>query len=382
MKPEQQIDHFFEFLNKKYHDQLLEQINKGELFLNVDFQDLSHEDMELAEDLLEAPEDVLKAGEMAVQKFELPTDIKKFHIRVFNLPEMQKIAVRDIRSKDLGKFIVLDGLIRQKSDVRPKLTSAKFECPACGNIITILQLEKKFKEPTMCPCGRKGKFKLIDKELVDAQGMMLEESPETLVGGEQPKRLNLFLKEDLVSPITDRKTNPGSKLKVTGWVKEIAKDLKTGAKSTGYDLILEVNHLETVEESFYDIDITEEEEKQIKALSKKKDIYEIFIRALAPTVYGYEAVKEALIFQLVGGSRKEMAGGVVTRGDIHVLLVGDPGAGKSQLLKRIGFIAPKGRYVSGKGASGAGLTASVVKDEFLGGWSLEAGALVLANNGI
>jgi len=93
-------------------------------------------------------------------------------------------------------------------------------------------------------------------------------------------------------------------------------------------------------------------------------------------------VKEALVLQLMGGVQKERTDGVVTRGDMHVLLVGDPGAGKSQMLKRINIVAPKGRYVSGKGVSGAGLTASVVKDEFLKGWSLEAGALVLANKGI
>ncbi len=382
MKPSEQIEHFFEFLNTNYKDELLEQVNKGEKFLLIDFGKLSEQDLELAEELLEHPEDVLKAGEIAVDRFELPVKPKHFRIRVFNLPDMQKIAIRDIRSKDIGKFIVIEGLIRQKSDVRPRVVSAKFECPSCGNVITVLQLEKKFKEPSMCTCGRKGKFKLLDKELVDAQGMVLEESPESLEGGEQPKRLNLFLKEDLVSPITDRKTNPGTKVRAIGWVKEVEKILRSGGKSTGFDLVMEVNYLETIEETFYDIKITKEEEEKILELAKRKDIYDLFISALAPTVYGYEAVKEALVYQMVGGTRKEFTGGAVTRGDIHVLLVGDPGAGKSQLLKRISYIAPKGRYVSGKGVSGAGLTATVVKDEFLGGWSLEAGALVLANNGI
>ena len=103
--------------------------------------------------------------------------------------------------------------------------------------------------------------------------------------------------------------------------------------------------------------------------------------SLAPSIYGYDQIKEAIILQLVGGVRKVRDDGVTTRGDMHVLLIGDPGAGKSQLLKRAATIAPKGRYVSGKGASGAGLTAAVVKDEFLKGWALEAGSLVLANRG-
>lgn len=105
------------------------------------------------------------------------------------------------------------------------------------------------------------------------------------------------------------------------------------------------------------------------------------VRSIAPSIYGHEKIKEALVLQMMGGVRKKRDDGLITRGDIHVLLVGDPGAAKSQLLKRITNVAPKARYVTGKGASGTGLTASVVKDEFLQGWSLEAGALVLANKG-
>ncbi len=382
MEPEEQIERFFQFLRTNHYEALLNQIRKGYKHYVVSFSELLKFDSELAEEMLEHPEDVLKAGEMAVAKFDTPEQITKFYIRIKDLPETQKIAIRDIRSKDLGKFLTIEGLVRQKSDVRPRVTSAKFECPACGNVITVLQLDSRFKEPTSCNCGRRGRFKLIDKELVDAQGLVIEETPESLESGEQPKRINVFLKEDLVSPITERRTNPGSKVRINGWVKEVPKILHTGAKSTRFDILLEGNYVESIEESFYEIEINKEEEKKIKELAKSENLFNIFVDSLAPTIYGYEEVKLALLLQLVGGMRKEMSDGVVTRGDIHILLVGDPGAGKSQLLKRIAAIAPKGRYVSGKGVSGAGLTATVVKDEFLGGWSLEAGALVLANNGL
>ena len=116
--------------------------------------------------------------------------------------------------------------------------------------------------------------------------------------------------------------------------------------------------------------------------SKDPKIMEKMISSIAPSIYGHEKIKEAIVLQLLGGIHKKRTDGIQTRGDIHILLIGDPGSGKSQLLKRVQIIAPKGRYVSGKGASGAGLTATVVRDEFLKGWSLEAGALVLANNGI
>ncbi|MEK6841139.1 MAG: minichromosome maintenance protein MCM, partial [Nanoarchaeota archaeon] len=106
------------------------------------------------------------------------------------------------------------------------------------------------------------------------------------------------------------------------------------------------------------------------------------VKSMAASIYGHEKIKEAFVLQLMGGVKKLKEDGTTTRGDIHILLVGDPGSGKSQMLTFISKIAPKGRLVSGKGSTGAGLTATVVKDEFLRGWALEAGALVLANGGI
>ena len=303
-------------------------------------------------------------------------------IRFKNLPESQKILIRNIRSKHIGKFLLIEGAIRQKSDVRPQVTSAKFECPSCGNIINVLQLDSSFKEPSRCGCGRKGKFRLSSKELVDAQGLVLEEVPENLEGGAQPKRINILLKDDLVSPMSERRTNPGSKVKISGFVKEVPIILRTGVKSIRFDLMVEANFVESIEEDFYELTITPEEEEKIKELSRDRNVYEKLTKSLAPSIYGHEKVKEALVLQLVGGVHKVRKDGAITRGDMHVLLVGDPGAGKSQLLKRITLVAPKARYVSGKGISAAGLTATVVRDEFLKGWSLEAGAMVLCSNGV
>jgi replicative DNA helicase Mcm len=217
--------------------------------------------------------------------------------------------------------------------------------------------------------------------MVDSQRIVLEEAPENLDGGEQPKRLAIFLRHDLVSPISDKKTNPGSKISVTGIVKELIIE-QHGIKSTRSDLFLDTNYVEPIQEDFYDIEISQEEEQKILELSKDKRIFEKLRDSLAPSIYGLEKVKEALLLQMFGGVQKKREKGDVTRGDMHILLVGDPGSGKSQLLKRISVVAPKSRYVSGKGASGAGLTAAVVKDEFLKGWALEAGALVLTNKGI
>ncbi len=379
----EQIERFKEFFEEVDKKNLLETVSAGKLSVAVDFARLSSFDPKIAVDLLDYPEEVIKAAELSIREIELPSsgEAKNYRVRVYNLPASQTLMIRDIRSSHIGKLLVLEGIVRRKSDVRPQVVNTRFECPNCGNIISVLQLEATFKEPHRCGCGRKGNFRLLEKELVDAQSMVLEESPEMLEGGDQPKRIGVFLKEDLVSPISEKKTNPGNRVKLIGVLKDVPV-VKHGTRSTSFDLHIDTNFLETIEEDFYDLKISKEDEEAIIALSKDKLVYDKLIASIAPSIYGYEKVKESLLLQLMGGVQKKRSDGIISRGDMHILLVGDPGSGKSQLLKRISVIAPKGRYVSGGGVSGAGITAAVVKDEILGGWSLEAGALVLANNGI
>lgn len=382
MDATEQVAKFSEFFESLYYRELLDTVAKGNKHLIVPFPELAKYHIGLAEDLLEDPDNTLQAAKHTIEQMDLGGETKGFEVRFSDLPKTSYMRVRNIRSKHIGIFIEMEGIVRQKSDVRPQVTSARFECPACGNIIPVLQLDQKFKEPHMCACGRKGQFRLIHKEMVDAQKIVLEEAPEDMDGGEQPKRLNIFLQNDLVSPISDKKTNPGSKIRLTGVIKEIPITLATGGKSTRFDLICECNHVEPVQEEFTNIVFTEEEVEQIKTIAKRADTFELITRSLAPTIYGHDKVKEALLLQLFAGVQKTNDDGVSRRGDIHILLIGDPGAGKSQLVKRMSIVAPKSRFVSGKGASGAGLTASVVKDEFLKGWALEAGTLVLANKGM
>ncbi|MEK6955492.1 MAG: hypothetical protein AABW52_02440, partial [Nanoarchaeota archaeon] len=328
------------------------------------------------------PEDTIRAAELSLEQFDLPKHNVLSRIRFRNLPKSQLIKISNVRSEHLGRFLVIEGIVRQASDVRPQVTNAKFECAGCGNSISILQIDTKFKEPSRCTCGWRGKFRLLNKDLIDVQHLKIEESPESLEGGEQPKRLSVFLKEDLVEPKMERKTSPGSKINIYGLVKEVPIQLKTGAQSTRYDLMLEANHIEAIQEDFSDILLTNEDEQKILEMGKDPMVFEKFTKAIAPSIYGHEKIKQALVLQIMGGVRKKKPDGTTTRGDIHVLLVGDPGSGKSQLLQFMSKAAPKARFVSGKGASGAGLTASVVKDDIMKGWSLEAGALVLANKGI
>ena len=255
----QLIDQCKDFLEKNYYAELLERVRKGDQFLSIDFQVLSSYDPSISDTLLDHPEEVLKALELAVKEFDLPKELTRFTIRVRNLPQSAYIMIRNVRAQHLGKFILTEGVVRQKSDVRPQVTTAKFECPSCGNTLSVLQLDTHFKEPTRCSCGRKGKFRLISKELVDFQGIVLEEVPEQLEGGEQAKRMNVLLRNDLVSPMTEKRTNPGSRLKITGQIKEVPIILRTGGQSTKFDLLIEANNVEPIEEDFMDLIITPEE---------------------------------------------------------------------------------------------------------------------------
>ncbi len=371
-----------DFLEKNYYAQLLDRVRKGERSLTVELPNLAVFDPELADYLLDSPEEFLKGAEIAVEQMSLGTQVKNFILRLSKLPPSSTILIRNIRSIHLNKFLAFDGVVRNKSEVRPQIVSAKFECPSCGNNLPVLQVDNKFQEPSRCSCGRKGKFKLVSKELVDAQMMVLEEVPEQLEGGEQPKRINVLLKSDLVSPLTEKRTNPGSRVQVAGLVKEVPIFLRTGGQSTKFDLFIDANNLEPIDEDYSEVNISPEELKEITDLAKDPNLIRRIVNSIAPSIYGHEKIKESLALQIMGGVRKKRDDGVITRGDIHMLFVGDPGAAKSQLLKRMQQVAPKARYVTGKGSSGAGLSAAVVKDEFLQGWSLEAGALVLANKGL
>jgi len=378
LKPEELISEaklFFE----TYKKEIGESIRKGRKVVFINFEDLSSNSPVLAEALIASPEEILQLLETALEETGL---IKNPRIRFNDLPETQKTKIRTIRAQHLNQLIYFEGLVRQASEVRPQVVNARFECPSCGTVISVLQIEKKFREPSRCSCGRKGQFRLLSKIMVDAQRLVIEESPESLVGGEQPRRINVFLKEDLVEPNMEEKTTPGSKVRILGILKEVPVPLPSGAISTRFDLAVEANNLIPLETTYEELDISEEDERQIQELAEDPELFQKLRESVAPSIWGYEEIKEALVLQMFSGVRKIADDGTVSRGDIHLFLIGDPGVAKSLTLKFISDIAPKGRYIVGKATTGAGITATVVRDEFLRGWSLEAGAMVLANKGV
>ncbi len=362
-----------------YKEKLKSSLRDENNVIYIDFMEIAEETPFLSEEIVKNPEETLRSMEVAIEEMGLATNVR---VRLFNLPKSNDVLIRNIRAKHLNELIVLEGIIRQSSDVRPQVVNAKFECPSCGTIISVLQIEKKFREPSRCSCGRRGAFRLISKEMVDTQRLIIEEAPDMLHGGEQPKRINVFVKEDLVDPKMEIRTTPGSRAKVIGILKEVPVPLSTGGMSTKFELAIEVNNIIPMEETFEELDINEEDELQIKELAADPNVYEKLRASVAPSVWGLDEIKGSLLLQLFGGVKKMKPDGQHSRGDMHIMMIGDPGVAKSVILGFMASISPKGRYVVGKSTSGAGLTATVVKDEYLRGWSLEAGAMVLANKGL
>ncbi|MDP2217982.1 MAG: minichromosome maintenance protein MCM [Methanolobus sp.] len=375
---------FRTFLKKYYWDSILQLANDypDQRSIYVDFSDLEIFDRELADELLLRPDEVTPCADSALLNIDLPIEksLDNAKVRFIRIPN--KVPNRDLRSKHLLQLVAIEGMIRKATEVRPKIVSAAFKCMRCEHVTRIPQTELKFVEPLECEndtCGRKGPFKLDINEsvFIDAQKLQVQESPENLRGGTQPQSLDVDVEDDLAGIV-----KPGDRVIINGVLRSHQRTTREG-KSPFYDLVLHANSLEYMDQEFDELEITPEEEEQIRALSRNPEIYEKIIKSIAPSIYGYEDVKEALSLQLFSGVAKHLPDGSRVRGDIHMLFVGDPGVAKSQMLRYMVKLAPRGVFASGKSASSSGLTAAAVKDDLGDGrWTLEAGALVMADMGI
>jgi replicative DNA helicase Mcm len=245
----------------------------------------------------------------------------------------------------------------------------------------IPQSDGEFQEPHECQgCERQGPFRVNfdQSEFVDSQKIRVQESPEGLRGGETPQSIDIDLVDDVTGEVT-----AGDHVTVVG-VLHMQQQTQGNEKSQVFDLYMDGVSVTLEDEQFEDMDIDEEDVQEIIELSGREDIYEAMVASVAPSIYGYDQEKLAMILQLFSGVTKHLPDGSRIRGDLHMLLIGDPGTGKSQMLSYIRNIAPRSVYTSGKGSSSAGLTAAAVRDDFGEGqqWTLEAGALVLADQGI
>lgn len=382
------INRLSDFLKENYYGELLNASKEeSPAGLVIDFNVLDRFDPIIADKLLEQPENILGDFTQAIAML-LPGNESRIKVRVKSLPESRSIRIRYLRAKHLNKLWRIDAIIKSASEVKPQIYEAVFECPDCRTRLTVAQEGSLLQKPYFCGspyieqgCGRRGDFgDPVEKKLFDFRFLVGVE-PFELTTGERPGEITIMAKEDLTTPRMQKKTDPGGNLKIVGILKEIPKRIK-GKLSTKMDMYLEANYVESSEIEFEELDITDETEKKIIEFSKDPLIYEKLKASVAPGIYGFDEIKEAIVLQLFGGVRHTLPDGSTIRGNIHILLTGDPGVGKTQMLKLVANVMPRGRYVSGSGVSGAGLTATVTKNELLGSWVLEAGALILCNKGL
>jgi len=380
----QLIDRFQEFYREYYKEaigELGQQYPSGQKSLTIDWDDLYQFDPDLADDFRSQPGQLREYAEEALRLYDLPVDVSlgQAHVRVQNLPETTEI--RDIRADHRGSLIACQGIVRKATDVRPKITNAAFECQRCGTLTRIPQTTGDFQEPHECQgCERQGPFRINfdQSEFIDAQKIRVQESPEGLRGGETPQAIDVNIEDDITGAVT-----AGDHVTVTG-VLQLDQQGNDREKSAMFDVYMDGMSVQIEDEQFEEMDIDDADKEAIYELSNEDDIYQKMVGAIAPSIYGYETQKLAMILQLFSGVTKHLPDDSRIRGDLHMLLIGDPGTGKSAMLQYIRNIAPRSVYTSGKGASTAGLTAAAVRDDFGDGqqWTLEAGALVLADQGI
>lgn len=352
-----------------------------------------------------------------------------FQISFFNLPVTHRI--RDIRTEKIGSLMSISGTVTRTSEVRPELHRGSFTCTMCRAVVDGVEQVFKYTEPTACPSCPNQSYWVLNvakSQFIDWQKVRVQENSNEIPTGSMPRTLDIILRGETVD-----RAKPGDKCKFTGTeivipdvsqlglpgikaqsVKEsapVASDLSsgvTGLKALGvrdltYKLAFYACHVSSLvnkladgsdavdrevefqgpnEQEIFLNTLSDSEVSQLKEMVKDEHVYDKLVRSVAPAVFGHETIKKGILLQLLGGVHKKTVDGINLRGDINICIVGDPSTSKSQFLKYVCGFSPRAVYTSGKASTAAGLTAAVVKDEESGEFTIEAGALMLADNGI
>ncbi|MBN1169834.1 minichromosome maintenance protein MCM [Candidatus Micrarchaeota archaeon] len=377
-----QITKFQEFFNTTYRQKIYDLLNRypGQKSLYIDYASLEKLDPELADALIKEPDIVIEAAKEAILQldFKVPVGARfEPNIRFENLPAEEMI--QNIGSRNINEFVSFKCVVTKRAEIMHRVKVAVYKCDLCDNVSKYF-VSKNFTQPKKCGSCGKISLKIMEDEgtYLDIQRAEVQELLERVKGGAPAAHIELLLEDDLVNKVA-----PGDNITITG-ILRLKPPMKMRQKQEFiFSRYIEVNSVTSLRRDFEEIEITKEDEQQILELSKDPNITDIVIRSIAPSIYGHTEVKKAIALQLFGGTRgKEMKGGAPIRDDVHILLIGDPGIAKSRFLQSVSEIAPKSIYVSGKSVSGAGLTVAAERDELGdGGWTLKAGALVLASGG-
>ncbi|XP_074591820.1 DNA replication licensing factor MCM7 [Curcuma longa] len=324
---------------------------------------------------------------------KMPAEIKRFFEVYIRISKAMKNAskdtpstIREVKAEHIGELVMISGIITRCSDVKPLMQVAVYTCEDCGFEIYQEVTARVFMPLFECPSTRcqinKAKGNLIlqlrASKFLRFQEARIQELSEHVPKGHIPRSLTVHLRGELT-----RKVSPGDEVELSGIFVPIPytgfRALRAGLVADTYLEAMSISHFKKKYEEY---ELKDNEQEEIRTLTEDGDVYNKLSRSLAPEIFGHEDVKKALLLLLVGAPHRKLCDGMKIRGDLHICLMGDPGVAKSQLLKHIINVAPRGVYTTGRGSSGVGLTAAVQKDPVTNEMVLEGGALVLADMGI
>jgi replicative DNA helicase Mcm len=381
--PQERFQSFFK--TEEYRKRLSQMAMGGRTSVIVAFEDLLAFDQKLAEELLDKPEEYLKHAsnaafaQLQIEDPEYADRIPLVDVRLVGLLEVAPL--RKLGSEQMGKIVMVEGIVVRASPVRPMVMQGAFRCKRCGTITPVKQTGSFLKAPFACSspdCGSKGAYEFVLEEstFIDSQELRIQERPEDLPPGQLPRTLGIKLIGKEIADVA----RPGDDVSIVGQVRAQPPTLPGVGKLRAFILHLDANSIEVLGKELETAMPSPEEEEKILELARDPWIHQKIINSIAPSIYGYDHIKEAIMYLLFGGVPKNLPD-ITIRGEMNALLIGDPGTAKSQLLQYVSRIAPRGLYTSGRGTTAAGLTAAVIREKG-GGMSLEAGALVLADKGI
>ena len=303
----------------------------------------------------------------------------ELHVRMTDLPI--SLTLRQLRQNHLNSLLRVSGVVTRRTGVFPQLKHVKFDCTKCGITLGPFHQDSHSEvKLSFCQnCQSRGPFTVNSEKTVyrNYQKLTLQESPGTVPAGRLPRHREVILLWDLIDS-----AKPGEEVEITGIYRN-SYDAQLNNKN-GFPVfatVIEANHVVKSHDQLAGFRLTEEDEREIRALSRDPKIVEKIVKSIAPSIYGHEDIKTAVALSLFGGVAKVAQGKHAMRGDINILLLGDPGTAKSQVLKYIEHTAHRAVFATGQGASAVGLTASVRRDPLTAEWTLEGGALVLADRG-
>ncbi|KAM3281233.1 DNA replication licensing factor MCM2 [Capsicum chacoense] len=370
----------------EYLRQINEMVSVNKCSLEIDYKQFIYVHPNIAIWLADAPQSVLEVMEEVANKvvFDLHPNYKQIHqkvyVRITNLPVYDQI--RNIRQIHLNTMIRIGGVVTRRSGVFPQLQQVKYDCNKCGAILGPF-FQNSYSEVKVgsCPeCQSKGPFSVNVEQTIyrNYQKLTLQESPGIVPAGRLPRYKEVILLNDLIDC-----ARPGEEIEVTGvYTNNFDLSLNTKNGFPVFSTVIEANYVTKKQDLFSAYKLTQEDKEEIEKLAKDPRIAERIFKSIAPSIYGHEDIKTAIALAMFGGQEKNVEGKHRLRGDINILLLGDPGTAKSQFLKYVEKTGQRAVYTTGKGASAVGLTAAVHKDPVTREWTLEGGALVLADRGI